>query len=366
MSKQAWRASTVAVTALAIALTGCTPASETPGGDPTAEAVKLSFSTFLGEDDANSKAMQWFMKEVEDRTNGQVTFDAYYGGSLIGAAESLAAAADGRVDIAILGSFYHQSELPLTTVVELPMVSTNTPAQSAALQQLYRTDSEYKSEFDKAGVQLLWPGVLSTAIIGTEGPIESASDLRGIKIRAGGLSGRFLADLGADIVEIPSSEIYQGMQTGLIEAYASIVVSQVPQFGLTEVTGYVTDGWYGGFAVAPFVINSSRYNALPGNVREVIDDVAGQMVAKSAELLHEVEGAACEALAAADVEVVSISEALRAELAPKAAQYEQQWLQDRASASADIQGFLQSYRSALAQAESEFSAVRVGAARCDA
>lgn len=355
-------ASILAIGAIAaLVLTGCSPEGGGDGGDST---VKLSFSTFLGENDANSKAMQYFMDEVTERTGGRITFDAYYSGTLVGAAESLAAAADGRADITVAGSFYHQQEWPLTTVVELPLVSTNTPAQSAALKALYETDEDYAAEFANSGVHLLWPGVLSTAILGTAEPIESIDDLKGLKLRSGGLSGRFLKDLGVDVVEVPSSEIYQSMQTGLIEGYASIVISQVPQFGLQELTHYVTDGWYGGFAVAPFIMNASVYESLDDDLRATIDEVADEMIAKSAEFLHDIEGAACDELAAAGVEVGMLDESLVDDLRPKAEEYEQQWIQDRSAGGFDAEGFLALYREKLSAAEAEYD-VSMGAARCE-
>jgi TRAP-type C4-dicarboxylate transport system substrate-binding protein len=72
---------------------------------------------------------------------------------------------------------------------------------------------------DRAGVVVLADAWLAGAFASKKGCIRNPDDVKGLKFRS---AGRAFAEMwrgaGASIVSVPSSEVYTGMQSGVIEA----------------------------------------------------------------------------------------------------------------------------------------------------
>lgn len=359
--RRAWGARVVAVAALGLVTAAC---GSSGGGDD--DTIELRFASYLDKTDANSMAVEAWMEEITERTDGKVTFKSYYNESLVPAAEALSAAAAGRVDIAFSGSFYHTAEWPLTTIASLPMITENGPAQSYALYNLYLENEDYKAEWNNSGVHLLWPGPLGEAIIGTKEPISSPRDLDGVSVRAAGLSAEFLAQLGVNPVTVPSPEIYESLDRGLISAYASIPMNQVPMYGLDEVSTNVYGGWYGSYANGPIIMNLKTYEGLDDDIREVIDEVTAKGVRMSTDFIKEAEVEACTSLKESGVTVESFPESVKADLEPLAKPYVEKWIADQEAEGRPGQAFFDAYMDALAAAETEFSDYSAATKACAA
>ncbi|MCD6074575.1 MAG: transporter substrate-binding protein, partial [Rhodospirillales bacterium] len=78
---------------------------------------------------------------------------------------------------------------------------------------------DIKAVMEKAGVIVLADAWLAGAFGGKDGCIREPADAKGLKFRS---AGKFFAEMwkgaGASIVSIPSSEVYSGMQSGVIQA----------------------------------------------------------------------------------------------------------------------------------------------------
>jgi TRAP-type C4-dicarboxylate transport system substrate-binding protein len=88
--------------AIALALASCSAGgSATAGDDGTYELV---FATGEAEGSPNVTPTKRFMEEVTERTDGRVTWQTHYSGSLIPSTEIAKAVKDGRIDAGILTS----------------------------------------------------------------------------------------------------------------------------------------------------------------------------------------------------------------------------------------------------------------------
>lgn len=112
--------------------------------------------------------------------------------------------------------------------------------------------------------------------------IRSLDDLRGLRFRTAGLNAEVLARLGVSVQFMSGTEMFQGLQSGVIDA--------------GEYVGPWTDSTLGFHQVAPYyywpgigepssagecAINLDRYNALPEDLKRVIA-VACQSVSDDA------------------------------------------------------------------------------------
>ena len=94
--------------------------------------------------------------------------------------------------------------------------------------------------------------------------IKSVKDLRGLKIRIGGIGGMVLAKLGAQPQQIPPGDIYPALEKGAIDAAEWIGPYDDQKLGLNKVAPfYYSPGWWEGSASVSTHVNETAWNALP-------------------------------------------------------------------------------------------------------
>jgi TRAP-type mannitol/chloroaromatic compound transport system substrate-binding protein len=105
--------------------------------------------------------------------------------------------------------------------------------------------------------------------------IKSVGDLRGLSYRAEGIAADLFRELGASVTILPSGEIAQAMDRGLLEAAALNNPSSDLQLGLPEVAKVYMMGSFhraaGAFEVA---FNKGKHDALPAEIKSILRHAA--------------------------------------------------------------------------------------------
>lgn len=184
------------------------------------------------------KAYKPFAEKIAAETNGDVTVSIFMGGELgPGPKEQYNRAVDGVADIAFGLPGYTASNFPKTLLTELPGVISAETGTERILANLDMLSDEYK----RVVLLGLWnnaPNIIFTA----EKPIRTLEDLKGLKIRVPSRNAGLVVEAwGASPVSMPAPEIYNAMQTGVIDG-AMIDATTLGAFKLAEVTKYITTG----------------------------------------------------------------------------------------------------------------------------
>jgi len=113
-------------------------------------------------------------------------------------------------------------------------------------------------------------------------PLTSLEDLEGRKIRGGSrIINQMLADLGAEPIGMPLPSVPEALSTGVISG-TTIPWEVTTAFAISELVSNHT-GFSGanGLYTQTFalVMNKDSYNALPADLRQIIDDNSGADVA---------------------------------------------------------------------------------------
>ena len=94
--------------------------------------------------------------------------------------------------------------------------------------------------------------------------IDSVADLKGLKMRIGGMAGLVLAKLGAVPQMIAASDIYPALEKGTIDAAEWVGPYDDEKLGFDKVVKYYYyPGWWEGNAMIITLINESRWKELP-------------------------------------------------------------------------------------------------------
>lgn len=223
-----------------------------------AVAEELSFANFMPAGHPYvAGAFQPFADMVAEKTGGEVTVRVYSGGELgPGPVEQYNRAVDGVADFAIGLPGYTASSFPMTLTAELPGVLNTVTGTADLWNHIGLVSDDYRR------VQLvsLWssaPNVLYTRDVA----VQSPADVKGMNIRVPSRNAGLQVEAwGANPVSMPVTEIYNAMQTGVIDG-AMIDTTATKAFRLGEVATFLTLGFDA--TNSPFFIVMNR-NAFHG------------------------------------------------------------------------------------------------------
>ena len=247
-----------------------------PGLGPpaySADVIRLKVANYFPPPANQSKVMEAFCRELEKRTDGRVKVDYFAGSSLLKSTAMFEGVVNGIADMGYSHVYYTAGRMPVTEAVGLPLGYPSAWVSSHAMNDFYQ---KFKpKEFD--GVKVLWMNTSTPSAIATKDkPVRKLEDLKGLTIRAPGLSGEVVKALGGTPAPTPMMEVYDAISKGVIDGEASNFETLVA-FKFAEVVKYTTSIWQ---ITNPFpfyfVMNKNSYAKLPPDIKEIFDTLVGE------------------------------------------------------------------------------------------
>lgn len=265
-----------ALGAVALAVTACGGGASEAGAE--AESVTLTYATFVGADHPTSKAFQKWSEMVTEETDGTVTFDTHYDGSLCAAGELAACISNGTADIGFVIPGYEPALFPLTTVDTIGFVTNDLQAQVDGFGDFYAESEELQAEFADQSLEIVYSTASYPYLIASTKETPDFEDLQGISLRASGDMAGPLSELGINPVAISIAESYESIERGVIDGISTALDGLVDA-GLQEVTPYIYDlGEYSGNGMMHHVVvNTDVWDDLPADAQKVFTS-AGEEV----------------------------------------------------------------------------------------
>lgn len=264
--------------AAVVGVVGCGPSQE------EIKEITLSYAFFAPSQTFPAVQMQRWADEVRERTDGQVTVDLFTGGSLLTAGNMYDGVASGVADIGLSATSYEPGRFPLINLAgNLTGQNVNSETASTAV---YRLIEEFGDQMPGLeGFKVITAFTSEPAYIQTIDPVRVMEDLNDKQIRISGDNSRSLEALGASAVGMSQAEAAEALQTGVIDGYAaSREVLMDMQFA--RKAKYLTDYPLTNTIFAA-VMTQEAWDALPENVRTVMDELAPEMAAFTGRYLDE-------------------------------------------------------------------------------
>jgi len=218
-----------------------------------------------------------FGNAIKEKTQGAVTVRVFMGGELgPGPAEQLNRAVNGVADIAFGLPGYTAANFQKTLLSELPGVISTSNGTERVMAHVDALAKEYR----RVTLLGLWHNAPNMLLMGNK-PVRNMADLKGLKIRTPSRNGgKILEAWGASPVSMPATDIYNAMQTGVIDG-AMIDATTLQTFKLGEVTKYVTYGMKPTVSSFFLVMNRDSFSALSAPQRAIVQE-AGKAAAINA------------------------------------------------------------------------------------
>ncbi len=274
----------VSVVCLAsLSVVGCakeappTPAPPTP---PEVKPIVLTFSCWSPFVGFLAEKTEVFLSQIEERTEGRVKIERYWGGTLAKVKELHPLIERGGVDLGTGVSCYAIDMFPYSAAgfhaIAVGSIGNSRYDYDNKLQkgyeQLREEFPEVRDEFTNHDQKVLFFHEATPLHILSIKPVRTLADLDGLKVRAVGTSVKFDAAGGAVIISIPAVEAYEAMSKGVVDAvdtaieihdrYRHYEIAKHLTFGLNSC------GQHLGYAT---VINLDTWNKLPPDIQEIIE-----------------------------------------------------------------------------------------------
>ena len=270
------------------------------GGQGEGQAVTLRLShqwpqATTEKGDFRSVLAERFAREVEERTDGQVKIRIYPNASLVEPTEQYKAITQGALDMSVFPLDYASGEVPQFSITLMPaMVQSHAQAQNWKEAEIGKRIEQIAQE---NGIKILtW--IWNAGGIGVRQgePVVSPDDVnRGAVARAAGPRvEQMLRRAGYSITSMPSSEIYNAMQTGVLDV-AVTSASSFCSYRIYEVTESYTSPtentfW---FMFEPLIIGTEQFNQLTPEQQRIFEEVGAELQQFAYEA-SEKDDAQCE------------------------------------------------------------------------
>lgn len=105
--------------------------------------------------------------------------------------------------------------------------------------------------------------------------INSLEDIQGLKMRIPGLGGEVFTRAGGTAVNIPGAELYNALQTGVIDATEWVGPYNDLAIGFHQIADYYYyPGWHEPGPTLEFTVNKKAYDSLPPDLQKIIEVAA--------------------------------------------------------------------------------------------
>ena len=245
-------------------LGGCGDATQKDGAEKKDVVITLNYANFPPPSTFPCVQMERFVKELEERTGGQVKVRTHAGGTLLGAKDIFDGVIQGTADIGNFAMSYQPGRFPVTEALDLPHFFPDSKTATRALEAVM--DAFKPAEF--ADVVVLSVFTCPPAVVMSKPPVNGIADLKGLAIRSSGTAAEVFKRIGGTPVAMPQSEVPDALQKGLIVGnMSSAEVLKDMDYAKTCPNVLQADLSVVSFAV---VMNKRKFERLPKDLQEVL------------------------------------------------------------------------------------------------
>ncbi|WP_370284715.1 MULTISPECIES: TRAP transporter substrate-binding protein DctP [Rhodobacterales] len=272
----------------------------------TAAAAELRLSHQWSTGDVRHKVAQIVADEVA-AADVDLEIKIFPSASLFKAREQYTPLSRGQLDMTVLPLSYAGGQQPAYNLTLMPGLVKNHD-HAARLNE-----SEFMGEIEDimAGddVMVLVHGYLAGGFAGKDSCITAPEDMQGKQTRAAGKAfEQMQAGAGASIASMASSEIYNAMQTGVLDAANTSSSSFVSYRIYEQVACYTPAGDYAlWFMYQPLLMNKTTYDGLTDEQKAALQAASEKAQAFYLEEAKKEDAESAQVFADAGVEIAQMS-----------------------------------------------------------
>ena len=247
--------------------------------------IKLRYSTLFPALHQHSIIAKAWGKEIEKRTGGRVQVRMYYAGTLTPPPQCYDGVVKGISDIGMGVMNYTRGKFPLFELFDLPIGTRSGWEATTLINDFY---NRFKpKELDE--VKVLYFHAHGPAFIHTKKPVYKLEDLKGMKIRTGGLATNIIGALGGVPVAMPMNQTYDALNRGVVDGSVA-PYEALKGWKWGEVVKFSTENLKSSNPVGFFVVmNKEKWNSFPPDIQRIIEKVNEEWIPKTGRAWDEMD-----------------------------------------------------------------------------
>jgi len=243
----------------------------TSGRAKAAAEFDWRFQTLWAAGSINMEIFSDFCDRVAAMSGGRLVIEPLPSGTVVGPLELYDAVENGILDGQNGGGGYvAQKDIAFVMLGDLAGAYER-PDQMQAWYE-YGGGKELARElYGKYGtyhVGLVWHGMES---VPSKVPIENAAGFEGVKMRAPtGAVSKIIEHFGGAPVNLPGSEVYTSLESGVIEAADWGTLSMNVDLGFQKIAPYALYPGFHSMPATDIVVNMDRWQSLPDDLKAIL------------------------------------------------------------------------------------------------
>lgn len=240
-------------------------------------------------------ACKMYADLVKEMSGGRINIQVFGGGELVPPLETFDTVRSGGAELGHGAAYYWAGKIPAGQFLGSVPFGMNAQQLTAWIltgggmelwENLYKDYNLVPMLCGNTGVQM--GGWFNREI-------NSIDDFKGLKMRIPGLGGKVLEKAGGSPVLLAGSEIYTGLERGVIDATEWIGPFHDAQMGFQEIAKYYySPGWHEMGTALELIINKEKFDSLPTDLQAILRTASLRI---STWVLSEMETKNAEALA---------------------------------------------------------------------
>ena len=257
---------------------------------------------------------------------------------------------DGVVDMGYTLPGYTPGRFIRSEVFELPFMMTDPVATSKALNKMVEEDFHAN---DFKDVKILGAFVHGPGVLHSSKPITALEDMSGLTLRAPSrLTNALLAQLGSETVGMPVPAVPEALSKGVIDG--AVVPWEITRpLRMSELVGHHTElAGPEALYTATFIVmmNKASYDALPDELRAVVDAESGEKLSELAgQAVWDGDGPARAIAVERGNEIIQLDAAETARWKAAAQPVVDNWVAEMAEKDIDGQALIDRARALIAE-----------------
>ncbi|NPV93269.1 MAG: TRAP transporter substrate-binding protein [Firmicutes bacterium] len=247
-------------------LAGCSK----PAAEPGQQVIELRLAHFFpATHPAETQLIQPWAKAIQEATKGRVKVTSYPNNTLLQSDAVYNGVVTGIADMGLSCFSYTRGRFPVLEVFELPGITYN---NSKSASKVAWEGIKQLNPPEVQDTKLMMVFTTGSGDLFTKTPVRSMGDLKGMEIRATGLSAKTLSSLGATPVAMPQSEAYESLSKGVVKGNLG-PIEVLQGWKQAEVTKYITKTPFMYNTLFFITMNKEKWNSLPPDVQTAIESV---------------------------------------------------------------------------------------------
>lgn len=232
---------------------------------------KLKMQTFMPPGSATYKVFEDFVKDVELMSGGRVSITPLPEGAVVANNQLLDAVGRGILDAEFGSIGYNAGKDPAFGVLGNFVAGYDTPQQLEAFYEVGGGNELAAKLFKQYNVCFIGAAFWQPESIPSRVPIRNVDDFKGKKIRAPeGTVAKTFSKLGASVVTLPGSEVFDALSNGVIDALDYTTLGQNVQVGLHPTAKYALYPFSHSMPALDISFNCKKWNAMPADLQAIV------------------------------------------------------------------------------------------------